>query len=487
MTLDVTATVYEAWWDNEVDTDGDGYKQSARLVWDPDVVGSAGSLDVYEKIYRKVSTSRVWGLVATTTTHTITGTTDADKYFLQVYGTALDLYDWRIDIYRTSQLTPDYSRNPSVDPDLDHYPLETPDEDAVATIRDAWWTNEFDCNGDGYKSSARLVWDPDVVGSTGSLSVHEVISLKLSSDQTWTMYSPTVTHVITGNSSDDQSYLDFTPFFTQHGLFDFKIDIYREGMSNPDYTRDPANDADLSNYSIEGARQDGLRAKIADVWWTSTVDNDADGYAQSTRLHWDPDVVDGDGYLFVDCRISSKPSGSSQWQVRVDRFSLIKSNTRADADSLGISLMPHGLYDWKIEAYSDWNAAPDVVRQPSNEPLLGAFAMELPEEDGTTAIDETASELPQQCALMQNYPNPFNPSTIIRYALPVRSVVKLEVFNTLGQLLSTLVSGEVSAGNHEATFQAHGASGLYFYRLEVFPLGNPSHKMVETRRMVVLK
>jgi hypothetical protein len=486
-TLEVTATIYDALWDNEVDYDKDGYKQSARLVWDPDVVGSAGSLDVYEKIYRKVSTSRFWGLVTTTSSHTITGTSDADQYFLQVYGSAHDLFDWRIDIYRVGQTTSDNSRDPSIDPDLDNYPLETPDEDAIATIYDAWWTNEIDCDGDGYKSSARLVWDPDVVGSSGSLTVHEVISRKYYADPNWSLYSQTLPHTITGNSPDDPSFIDFAPFYSKSALFDFKIDIYREGEGNADATRDPSNDADLNDYGTEAGPLDGLRAGIADVWWSGNVDNDGDGYRQSAWLHWDPDVIGGTSYLLVDCRVSYKLSESSQWQVKVDQFSTINGSTRADAESLNISLLPHGLYDWKIEAYSDWNAAPDVVRQPSNEPLLGGFAMELPEEDGTTAVDETGFGLPRDYVLMQNYPNPFNPSTSIRFALPVRSVVKLEVFNTLGQLVSTLVSNEMTAGYHEATFHTKDASGFCFYRLEAFPVGNPERRIVETRKMVILK
>ena len=68
--------------------------------------------------------------------------------------------------------------------------------------------------------------------------------------------------------------------------------------------------------------------------------------------------------------------------------------------------------------------------------------------------------------LEQNYPNPFNPTTTIRYALPQRSHVTLTVFNTLGQLVATLVNDEEQAGNHELRFDGLNlASGSYFYRL----------------------
>jgi len=78
---------------------------------------------------------------------------------------------------------------------------------------------------------------------------------------------------------------------------------------------------------------------------------------------------------------------------------------------------------------------------------------------------------PVAYALEQNYPNPFNPSTTIRYALAKRSDVLLEVFNTLGQRVRTLVSAPQMTGEYAVTWDgtgdsgAHVASGVYFYRL----------------------
>ncbi|HUI10826.1 MAG TPA: T9SS type A sorting domain-containing protein [Bacteroidota bacterium] len=83
-----------------------------------------------------------------------------------------------------------------------------------------------------------------------------------------------------------------------------------------------------------------------------------------------------------------------------------------------------------------------------------------------TGIPEpTHSQLPRM-RLEQNYPNPFNPTTTIRFSIPQRSHVSLTVFNTLGQLVSTLVNGEEGSGYHEVVFDvSHLASGVYFCRL----------------------
>ena len=81
--------------------------------------------------------------------------------------------------------------------------------------------------------------------------------------------------------------------------------------------------------------------------------------------------------------------------------------------------------------------------------------------------------LPRAVALGQNYPNPFNPSTLIPYQLSAPSPVRLEVFNILGQRVTTLVDEAQGAGSYVARWDGTdaagraAASGVYFYRLTV--------------------
>jgi hypothetical protein len=77
-----------------------------------------------------------------------------------------------------------------------------------------------------------------------------------------------------------------------------------------------------------------------------------------------------------------------------------------------------------------------------------------------------ADAIPTTYGLEQNYPNPFNPTTVIRYALPTASDIRLEVYDMMGRKVSTLVRGTKPAGYHEAVFDAsHLGSGAYMYRL----------------------
>jgi len=69
--------------------------------------------------------------------------------------------------------------------------------------------------------------------------------------------------------------------------------------------------------------------------------------------------------------------------------------------------------------------------------------------------------------LSQNYPNPFNPTTEINFRLPRQSFVNLEIYNMLGEKVSTLVSKYLSPGNYNIEWNAADfPSGVYFYRIK---------------------
>ena len=83
--------------------------------------------------------------------------------------------------------------------------------------------------------------------------------------------------------------------------------------------------------------------------------------------------------------------------------------------------------------------------------------------------------------LQQNYPNPFNPSTVISYAIPQASDVKITVFNALGQMVQVLESTHKNAGVFEVSFNGSGLnSGIYFYKLE-------AGSFSQTKKMLLIK
>jgi len=104
-----------------------------------------------------------------------------------------------------------------------------------------------------------------------------------------------------------------------------------------------------------------------------------------------------------------------------------------------------------------------------------------------TAVREVKSSAPQNFYLSQNYPNPFNPSTSINYNLPFNSIVKIEVFNILGEKVRDLFNGQKTAGNYKVNFNANTlSSGVYFYMLEAKSLDG-KNTFRKTKKMILLK
>jgi hypothetical protein len=76
-------------------------------------------------------------------------------------------------------------------------------------------------------------------------------------------------------------------------------------------------------------------------------------------------------------------------------------------------------------------------------------------------------EQPTAYNLEQNFPNPFNPSTVITYALPSPTAVRLSVFDMLGREVKVLVHGMQQPGFYEVRLDASDLpSGIYVYRIK---------------------
>ena len=96
-------------------------------------------------------------------------------------------------------------------------------------------------------------------------------------------------------------------------------------------------------------------------------------------------------------------------------------------------------------------------------------------------VENASVNLPTAYGLDQNYPNPFNPSTEIRYQLPSDGHVKLEIYDVIGNLVTTLIDQEMNAGYHSVNWNASGlSSGIYFYRIS-------SSDFLATKKLILMK
>jgi flagellar hook assembly protein FlgD len=88
--------------------------------------------------------------------------------------------------------------------------------------------------------------------------------------------------------------------------------------------------------------------------------------------------------------------------------------------------------------------------------------------------------------LSQNYPNPFNPSTTISFEMPQRGEVQVSIYNSLGQLVRTLVNEQREPGSHSVVWDGRDnagvvvSSGMYLYQVK-------AGEVVEAKKMILLK
>ena len=104
-----------------------------------------------------------------------------------------------------------------------------------------------------------------------------------------------------------------------------------------------------------------------------------------------------------------------------------------------------------------------------------------------TEVERETSRTPNNSYLYQNYPNPFNPTTRFSFSIPEKSDVRLIIFDTLGNEITTLISEELTAGTYTIEWSATVPSKRsLFLSVGSWPIQrnqeNGSIKIVEEQR-----
>mgnify|MGYP001567445129 CR=1 FL=1 len=195
------------------------------------------------------------------------------------------------------------------------------------------------------------------------------------------------------------------------------------------------------------------------------------------------------------------PSGDT-WNVYVGRRGgngtksggiLVLNNNETTQKSLWVDNAPSGWTNWAgLTLVNIFNTSETTVVQADGRVNVWApargysfwvkqseyVAFSLPKKGDE---DVLMNNVPLKFDIQQNYPNPFNPSTTISFTTPSEGFVSLKIYNTLGQLVSTLVDNTMSAGEHNVSWNAANMpSGMYLYTI--------SHNGVnKTGRMLLTK
>ncbi|MEK7726765.1 MAG: T9SS type A sorting domain-containing protein [candidate division KSB1 bacterium] len=140
----------------------------------------------------------------------------------------------------------------------------------------------------------------------------------------------------------------------------------------------------------------------------------------------------------------------------------------------------------ELGTYWTWMGTHSFADFQTGEEMVQATLSILDELALSTAVKEPVGKPPLAPHLIQNYPNPFNPSTTIEYAVEKTGRVRLEIYDTLGKLVRTLVDEEKGIGIHSVVWDGKAddnktvSSGTYFYSIRI---GN----FVSEKKMLLLR
>jgi hypothetical protein len=172
--------------------------------------------------------------------------------------------------------------------------------------------------------------------------------------------------------------------------------------------------------------------------------------------------------------------------LKIGQYMVVTADERTAGDALTYVSM---IISNSISTNEELERAKDITERLNNKVLITAGWISA---GGGVVYKSSGGDIawvfgnPTEFLLRQNYPNPFNPTTTIEYQLPSRGTVQINIYNSLGQLVRSLVNEQRDAGTHSVVWDGRDnggnavATGAYFYQLRV-------NGLAQSKRMLLLK
>jgi len=195
--------------------------------------------------------------------------------------------------------------------------------------------------------------------------------------------------------------------------------------------------------------------------------------------------------------MQSAVSANHRWNFSVETslanetVSLKFDGLQEVAPELSVFLVDIELnYKQNLREHAAYQYQSRDVEQPKE------FSLFIGKEDFVAAQTAGAQGVPENFVLEQNFPNPFGiggahllqggSATMIRFGLPVKSVVTIKIFDLAGREVALLEKAEMPPGLHQRVWDGRDAqgrlvpNGIYFYRLA-------AGSEVRTMKMMVIR
>ncbi|MBI3192883.1 MAG: S8 family peptidase [Ignavibacteriae bacterium] len=239
-----------------------------------------------------------------------------------------------------------------------------------------------------------------------------------------------------------------------------KVTVMGDTFRSNLYGYGRANAFNALNAKLEGAPSAPVQLPIGSIWNASHGHNHA-------LVKWEKHT----GYDVKGYKIYRKINNSSySYQASV----LQPTTQWEDYDVILQKPNNGGTVYYYLQAY-------DVYTQTSASSNVRSANFLTIQPSKIVVRNESDNGAPSDYFIMQNTPNPFNPSTQIHYGIPEDGYVSLKVYNSLGQVVSTLLDGYETSGYQSVPFTADNLpSGVYYYTFI-------ARNTVETKRMVLMR
>ncbi len=120
------------------------------------------------------------------------------------------------------------------------------------------------------------------------------------------------------------------------------------------------------------------------------------------------------------------------------------------------------------------------IHSRTRDMIMPFFSENLVPDTNWTSI-KSREKFSWDCILNQNHPNPFSSRTWIEFHLQQPKTVRIDVCNTLGKRIVTILEGPRQAGRNILEFNASDLpDGIYFYRIS-------TDKFQDTKRMILMR
>ncbi|MBI4721696.1 MAG: SBBP repeat-containing protein [Candidatus Stahlbacteria bacterium] len=213
------------------------------------------------------------------------------------------------------------------------------------------------------------------------------------------------------------------------------------------YSADSVTDCDYATvkYNSSGIEQ-----------WVARYNGPVDGYDEGKAI-----AIDGLGNIYV--------TGSSYGLATGTDYATVKYNSSGIEQWVARYNGPGNGNDY---AYAITVDGSDYIYVTGESEGLGTDYDYTTIKYSCAGVEESSNSKSQiQNPNLEIYPNPFIQSTSIRYHLPAKSKISLNIYDVTGRIVRTLVNEEKETGYYSVGFNAKGlTAGIYFAKLEAVPI-----------------